>query len=508
MINEHVDVGDALAAGRIGSDQADVLAKANSNPNARERLGEFLPRLLDHAEHKELPDFSVIVDRFVANANPDGTEPNDEANATVSAGVFGLHMKVTGGDPLKAAEIKKVFDLAVQAEFDEDCAARRVEFGDDALNQPLPRTARQRRWAAVYAIHMASVSVAPGATPPKPLVNILFSAGAAGRALAQHGLAADSDVFGADREHEAGAAGHHGVEDPDDLLAQRCETSTGAVIDPHTALLAMLRGRVRRVVLDSRDMTINMGAAQRLFVGKSRDAAQLIVMHCSHNGCNIPAEFCDVDHLQPHSHGGVTEQENAGPECGPHNRHAYDAGWTSRRAANGRIYHIRPDGSIVMPAGERPPEWADSDPHRMSDLNCDFDPDPDPDPDRSAARDPEPYRTAASDLSPSSVRSPDPPPERRSKPDPDAAAEIEGQLSIDDAIAEDGDGEVGESIARFDDSPDRRDNGGDWLQVIDGVRFHHRTIGFAEDHRGKCDDERPGDWYVYHADLSDVADAG
>ena len=156
---------------------------------------------------------------------------------------------------------------------------------------------------------------------------------------------------------------------PDDLLTDRCETSTGVPVSEHDALRAMLHGQVRRAVVDAAGVTIDLGRRQRLFTGAARAAAQLIALGCAHPGCSIPAELCNVDHLDRHADNGPTDQHNAGPGCGSHNRYKERAGLRSRRAANGRISLIRCDGSIILPVGERPPAWADPDPPDESDTD-------------------------------------------------------------------------------------------------------------------------------------------
>ncbi len=379
LVDERPEAGDALEAGYVSVSNIDLIARAWSAPRGHDQIAACLPLLLAHAEQFSTKDFAVLVDRTIANADPDGTEPNDDhgANATVVAGPDGLHASITGGTGLQAAEMKAVFDLAVEAEFMNDVAARRAEFGDHADQHPLPRTAAQRRFAAEYAIHMAYVSTPADAQRPEPLVNIVFTAGYAAETMADHGLVPDADVFGpevmGDRDAEpthatcTSAGNERAVEDPADLTARRCETSTGVQTHPHEALRSMIRGRVRRVVLDPMGVVIDLGPSRRCFTGKARTAAQLIVLSCSHPGCDIPAEFCDVDHLRRHADGGPTSQHNAGPECRSHNLFKETAGLRSRRAANGRVYLIRPDGSVIMPVGARQPRWADGDPPRPTD---------------------------------------------------------------------------------------------------------------------------------------------
>lgn len=350
LVDSHPRVGDALCAGRIGVVQADRLARANAHPRAGRRFGEFAPVLVEHGERLRFDDFALVVDRFTILADPDGAFDDqqfheDHANATVAAGRDGVHISVTGGSVIQAAEMKAVFDRAVQAEFEEDCATRRELHGDGAASHALPRTAAQRRFAAQYAIHMAYGSMPPGAVAPKPVVNVVFSAAYAASTMAAHGLA-DTDVFGSSAPVPT---------TPGDWLQQRCETSTGIAIHPDDALRAMLSGHVRRVVVDSASVIIDRGRKQRLFTGEARDAAQLLAVRCAHPGCAIPAELCDVDHLTPWGELGRTDQANATPLCGGHNRFKHRKHWRTHRDTNGNLHHTRSDNTAVQPAGQPPP---------------------------------------------------------------------------------------------------------------------------------------------------------
>jgi hypothetical protein len=81
-----------------------------------------------------------------------------------------------------------------------------------------------------------------------------------------------------------------------DFERRRCHASTGTAVHADLALRALITGRIRRVVVESAGVVIDMGRTQRLFTGKARDAAQLMVATCAHRGCDIPATLCDVDH--------------------------------------------------------------------------------------------------------------------------------------------------------------------------------------------------------------------
>ncbi len=124
-------------------------------------------------------------------------------------------------------------------------------------------------------------------------------------------------------------------------------------------MAAMISGHVRRVVVDSAGVVVDLGRSQRLFTGKARTAAQLLVRECAHLGCSVPATFCDIDHGVEHHAGGATDQANGCVLCGRHNRHKHRKRWRTRRDIRGRVRLVRADGSTVHAAGETEPEWPD-----------------------------------------------------------------------------------------------------------------------------------------------------
>ena len=61
---------------------------------------------------------------------------------------------------------------------------------------------------------------------------------------------------------------------------------------------------------------------RRRFTGAVRRAIQVRDRHCQHpSGCDIPAPGCDIDHIQPRSQRGPTNQDNGRLPCPTHNRH-------------------------------------------------------------------------------------------------------------------------------------------------------------------------------------------
>ena len=146
---------------------------------------------------------------------------------------------------------------------------------------------------------------------------------------------------------------------PDGFTSRRCETSTGQVLHPHTVLRAALAGHIRRVVLGADNLPINLGRKARVFTGPAREAAKLLAVQCDHLGCNLPADVCEVDHATEWHEGGRTDRDNAGVECGGHNRDKHRKRWRTRRDTHGRMHTIRADGTIMLPVGMRAPIFPD-----------------------------------------------------------------------------------------------------------------------------------------------------
>jgi hypothetical protein len=120
---------------------------------------------------------------------------------------------------------------------------------------------------------------------------------------------------------------------------------------------AMLTGSIRRVIVDAHDVVINMGRTQRLFTGKARHAAQLLVVQCGYRGC-------DVDHITPWIDGADTDQANSMPLCGPHDRRKHTKQLRGRRDRHGRIHLITPNGTVIKPLNAPDPQWAEPEPER------------------------------------------------------------------------------------------------------------------------------------------------
>lgn len=364
-------VGEAWIAGRFGRGQAKKIAEARANRRVNDLLGPFVPILVEQAEVLESADFAKLVDETVKRLDVDGAhDARDDSiehrDAHVSPLGEGVAITVTGGDPLTAAELQRIFERFDDAEYAKDVAARRERWGDDAELHELRRTTPQRRHDAIVAIFRAA-AVSEGAPDAAALVlNIVCDAATWAETSRDAGLATAVNLAGVTVDPFTGLEHPNDLldeltADPESILGRRCETDTGVAVHPHDVLRAALSGHVRRVVVDSAGTVIDMGRKSRLYTGSAREAAQLLIRNCQHPGCRLPARFSQVDHADEWvADHGRTDQANADIRCGPHNRAKSRHRWRSRRAANGNTYTIRNDGTVILPVGVRLPDFTES----------------------------------------------------------------------------------------------------------------------------------------------------
>ena len=369
LLAEFPEVGEALWAGHVSVDHVVQICRVQSNRRVREWLPVVVPLLVDLAEHSSFDEFQGEVTNLIARLDQDGAFA-DTADAVAGRRASVVEVGGTvvvsahGGDPVQAAQLQAVFAAFADAEYRADVAARRELHGDEAEVHPLPRTHTQRGFDALVAVFAAAHASPEGRSLPEVVVNVVVDDQTTHETLAHAGIVLPSgdtlelDESGLPVDEAAlldGLAGEL-ADDPDAFLQRRCETPNGTPIHPSVILRALLTGHVRRVVLDSRRVITDYGTKQRLFTGLARQAALLLARTCEFPGCTLPAEWSQVDHNHEWHQGGRTDQTNTNIGCGHHNRLKHRQRWRTRRDQHGRAYTIRDDGTIILPAGERPPD--------------------------------------------------------------------------------------------------------------------------------------------------------
>ena len=226
--------------------------------------------------------------------------------------------------------ISEIFQRFVDAEFVSDWADTVAAHGDAACAALMPRTHAQRRFDAFHHIFLAAASTPPAAQAPEPVVNIVVTLetleAAVGQAVA--GQAASPS---------------RAASDP---LWSRSETTNGTLLVPNDILAAALIGHIRRVVVDSAGVIIDLGRKRRLFTGNQRQAVLMSSARCIWPGCDQSSGRCQADHLREWQHNGATNLANAAPLCSRHNRWK-SRGYSTHRDSNGYWHTHRPDGSEI-----------------------------------------------------------------------------------------------------------------------------------------------------------------
>lgn len=369
LVAVHPDVARALDAGQLSLDHAHEIARIHANSRISKLLQPILDPLLTMGEHLSLGEFRLQVGTLIGLLDQDGSYREERRNASNRRAWMddtsgSLCLRASGGDALTSAQVLAVFESFVHAELQIDIADRRAEHGDDADHHPLPRTQSQRNYDALVKVFAAAAGSPEASALPDPTVNIVIDDATFHESLTQAGLLLpsgnqielDDDGNIAEQNASMATLAEQLSEDPDTIGERICHLSTGAVVDPTVMLRALLTGHVRRVVIDSRNVVTELGTRRRVFTGAAREAVLLLSRHCTHAGCTVRARHSQIDHMLEWADGGTTSQANAQPRCGPHNRFKSRERWRSKRDERGRIYNLRPDDTIVLPVGERPPD--------------------------------------------------------------------------------------------------------------------------------------------------------
>ena len=368
-------LGNAWLTGRIGTSQVTRFAVLNNNRRVRDRLPEFAPLLLDNAEQLSYSEFSQCVDRFVAHADQDGAhDARDDAIKHGDAHIahVGGMIDITahGGDGLTTQELITIHQRFTQAEYHTDLETRRAQHGDTAEQHPLPRTTAQRRFDALVTIFKRAAGAENLGSTSDPLVNIVIDANTWAQILTASGLTPTTTLDGrpVDPFTQPNDLLNELTRSPKSLTNLHCQTTSGVVLHPHDVLRAALAGHIRRVIIDTAGVTINMGRRRRLFDGPAREAARILILRCEHPGCELPADHCDIDHANEWANGRQTNQHNSRIRCSTHNTDKTKHQWQSKRATNGRTYTIRTNGTIMLPIGTTPPTFP-HDPDHPDDID-------------------------------------------------------------------------------------------------------------------------------------------
>jgi hypothetical protein len=272
--------------GDIGEAHVGLLASART-PATSACFERDEALLVGHATNLRYHHFARALAYWGQLADPDGTEETAEAQHRARR----LHCSQTFGgtwvlngvfDPISGGVIAHALD-GIEAElFAEEWAEAKARVGAAVSAADLTRTAAQRRADALVEMARRAGAVPAGSRLPEPLFSVFV----------------DYETF----------------------AGRICELASGAVVAPGSLLRWLDKAWVERVVFDGPGRVTDVGPRRRIFTGATRRAVELRDRECFHELCDVRAEQCQVDHIDPWSAGGLTVEENGRAACGFHNR--------------------------------------------------------------------------------------------------------------------------------------------------------------------------------------------
>jgi hypothetical protein len=287
----------ALLAGRLGWDQAEVLARA-----AAGGLGDAYradeAELLDAAERLEADEFERVCRLWRDRADNEDAAVNAERRREQR----GLTMRFR-------------FDGSCEGRFQLDpigaeVVAKALETRPDSSSSLAePRTAAQRRADRLVDVCQA--------------------------ALGDEGLAGGTGSVGATVDVvidvETLAGGHA----PLDRI--RAELAHGAPITGPGLDRLLCDASFRALVTDGRRTVLAYNRATPDIPPALRRAVRVRDRRCTFHGCDRPWHWCDLHHLIPRNRGGPTTLENLTLLCRFHHGLVHEGGWQLSRAPDGSI---------------------------------------------------------------------------------------------------------------------------------------------------------------------------
>ncbi|GAA0983704.1 hypothetical protein GCM10009555_056040 [Acrocarpospora macrocephala] len=116
-------------------------------------------------------------------------------------------------------------------------------------------------------------------------------------------------------EDACGTCGH-----APDRLAPGLLIATGQLLPISDVHRLARTSRLVRMVINAKGQVLDMGRAVRLATPAQRRAVLARYATCYREGCPIPADMAEIDHVQGWAEGGTTDLDLLAPACTWHNR--------------------------------------------------------------------------------------------------------------------------------------------------------------------------------------------
>jgi len=283
----HMDlVEEAWLAGDIGSAQVAAFESVYT-PKVAEAFARDEKQLVAYATDLGYKAFTQALAYWAQLADPD--EADDRARAEFESRHFHCSQTLYESwrldgklDPIGGAIFAGELGRIEDEMFAADWAEARERVGETATAADLARTFPQRRADALVEMARRSAAMPADARMPEPLFTVLVG----------------YETF----------------------RGRICQLANGTVVTPGSLAPWLDATWIERIVFDTPSRVTDVGVRRRIFTGATRRAVEVRDQECFHEYCEIPAQRCQIDHVEPWAAGGLTTEANGRVACGFHNR--------------------------------------------------------------------------------------------------------------------------------------------------------------------------------------------
>ncbi len=288
----------ALAAGTLGSDQADLLcALAERLPlQARPALYDAEPKLVEELESLTPVQARKRLLEFEAEITPD--DGKDRLEAQQAANSLRLHKTADGAtgfsgqlDPLSASYLRTALDHKVTELWRLE-TANRAE-----MDPPANVMSNERRRAEALVA----------------LVRQGHAAGAGARGHAELLVLIDYNTLMGDL-----------------TAAGICRLGDSTPIPGDIARRLACDANLIPIVLGGPSARLDVGRSTRTATPSQKAAARALHGTCAISNCDVAFEHCQMHHVTWWRHGGQSNLDNLIPLCSKHHHLVHDHGWDLR----------------------------------------------------------------------------------------------------------------------------------------------------------------------------------
>ena len=290
----------ALHDGAVSFNHARRPAQASTRPEFADAEAFLLSKAatLSYADfQRAVAYWEQVVDDARRGDDPEPPDPKETKRAAHVSQTLSEMTRVDAWlEPVGGETFREALRLIEQEMFKKDWEKAKAGFGDAVAVDRLWRTPAQRRADALVEMAVRSRTAPKNGKRPLPLIIIHTNL----------------DTFEAALARLTPKAAH-GAE-------RLCETDGGVVLTPTQMIEQAIQGHVCRLVYQSPGVILDYGRKQRLFTGELRQTIQARDRRCAHDGCDIPARQCEIDHDLPWDDHGRTAHYNGKARCSYHHR--------------------------------------------------------------------------------------------------------------------------------------------------------------------------------------------